>query len=102
MSSIVQNTRTVGDIFNYQYEILKQTASSKYLHYIVQKFPVTETGFKGKMTRMLAFPTSQKREHYNDLILFKCIGLGFFANLKISMLLLLNSEFQALSYFFPL
>lgn len=75
----------MGEIFNYQYEILKQTASSKYIHYIVQKFPVTETGFKGQMTMMLALPISHKRAHNNDLILFNYTRLGFFANLKISM-----------------
>lgn len=73
------------NIIDNHYEILKQTGSSKYIHYIVQKFPVTETGFKGQMTMILSFPISHKREQDNDLILFNNIGLGFFANLKISM-----------------
>lgn len=75
----------MGEIFNHQYKILKQSVSSKYIHYILQKFPVTETGFKGQITMMLAFPISHKGEHDNDLILLNYTGLGVFANLKISV-----------------
>lgn len=82
--------RNKGEVFKYQYEISKQTGSSKYIHYIVQKSPVTETGpeiikFKGQKTTILSFPTSHKREHDKDLILFNYIELGFCASLKISV-----------------
>lgn len=74
----------------YQHEISKQTASSKYLHYIVQKSSDTEAGpeitkFKGQIRAILSFFNSHKKEHDNDLILFNLTELGFFASLKISM-----------------